>query len=117
MKIYQRVLELLGGHDCHSELPKGHNSVKKVGGVTNLVFYTLSDNVLYLYHVSPKYLKGFQSYIEDRISKAKSSKGHNFVKNVGGVTVLLLCTASYEALNLYQVSRKYFKGFRIIERT
>ena len=34
----------------------------------------------------------------------KFSKGHNFVKNVGGVTVLVLCTSSDNALYLYQVS-------------
>ena len=31
-------------------------------------------------------------------------KGQNFVKNVGGVTVLDLCTSSGDALYLYQVS-------------
>ena len=35
---------------------------------------------------------------------AKISKGHNFVKNVGGVAVLVLCTSSDDGLYLYQVS-------------
>ena len=33
-----------------------------VGGVTVLVFCSLSDHVLYLYQIKWKYLKGFQSY-------------------------------------------------------
>ena len=34
----------------------------------------------------------------------KNSKGHNSVKNVGGVSVLILCTLSDDGLYLYQVS-------------
>ena len=37
------------------------------------------------------------------ISIPKFLKGHNSIKNVVGVTVLLLCTSSNDALNLYQV--------------
>ena len=51
-----------------------------------------------------KHLNGFQSYLEDTMSIAKFSKGHNFLKRVCGVTVLVLCISSYNALNLYQVS-------------
>ena len=39
-----------------------------------------------------------------QFSIVKFSKGHNFVKNVGGVTVLVLCTSFDNALYLYQVS-------------
>ena len=35
---------------------------------------------------------------------AKISKGHNFVKNVGGVTVLYLCILSDGGLYLNKVS-------------
>ena len=35
---------------------------------------------------------------------AKISKGHNFLKNVGGVTVLFLCTSSDDGSYLYKVS-------------
>ena len=38
------------------------------------------------------------------ISIRKNSKGHNSVKNVGGVLVLVLCTLSDDGLYLYQVS-------------
>ena len=41
---------------------KGHNSVKDVGGVPELVLSTLSYNAIYLYQVLSKYLVGFQSY-------------------------------------------------------
>ena len=34
----------------------------------------------------------------------KISKGHNFVKNVGGFMVLFLCTSSDNGLYLYRVS-------------
>ena len=34
----------------------------------------------------------------------KISKGHNSVKNVGGVSVLVLCTLSDDGLYLHQVS-------------
>ena len=39
------------------------------------------------------------------------TKGHNSVKTVNGVMILNLCTSSDDALYLYQVSRKYLKGF------
>ena len=44
----------------------GHNSVKSVGGVKALVLCMPSD-VLYLYQVLPKYLKGFQSRVDARV--------------------------------------------------
>ena len=34
----------------------------------------------------------------------KNSKGHNSIKNVGGVTILFLCTLSNDGLYLYEVS-------------
>ena len=39
-----------------------------------------------------------------RFSFEKNQRGHNSVENVGGVTVLLLCTSSDDGLYLYQVS-------------
>ena len=36
--------------------------------------------------------------------KGKISKGHNSVKNVGGVMILILCTLSDNGLYLYKVS-------------
>ena len=40
---------------------KGHNSIITVDGVIVLNVYNLSDDALYLYQVSIKYLTGFQS--------------------------------------------------------
>ena len=60
------------------------------------------DNALYLYQVSRKYLKGFQSYGEDAVCILKFSKGHNSVNSVGGVMALALSTLSDGTLYLYQ---------------
>ena len=66
MKISQSISELqtqtVGLTLGWSKFTKGHNSVKTVGGVKILNLCTLSDDVLYLYPVSRKYLTGFQSY-------------------------------------------------------
>ena len=61
-----------------SQFTKGHNTVKTVDGVMVL---NLSDDALYLYPVSRKYLKGFQSYCMDMICIPKFTKGNIFVKN------------------------------------
>ena len=42
----------------------------------------------------------------------KFSKGHNSVKSVGGVMVLVLSTLSDSVLYLYQVLSKYLIGFQ-----
>ena len=39
-----------------SQFTKGHNALKTVDGVIVLNLYTLSDDALYLYQVSRKYL-------------------------------------------------------------
>ena len=43
------------------------------------------------------------SYRADTISILKITKGNNSAKNVGGVTVVDLCTSSGHALYFYQV--------------
>ena len=61
--------------------------------------------VVYIFYKVPcKYSARYQSYRADMIFIRKNLKGHNSVKNVGGVSVLLLCTSSDESLYLYQVS-------------
>ena len=40
-----------GKHDLHTEIYKGHNSVKTAGGIMLLALSTLSDDALYLYQV------------------------------------------------------------------
>ena len=46
----------------------------------------------------------FHKNILDGIFIGKISKGHTFVKHVGGVTVFSLCTSSDSGLYLYKVS-------------
>ena len=38
-----------------------------------------------------KFLKGFYSNVAHMIFTSKFSKGHNSVKSIGGVTVLIFC--------------------------
>ena len=47
---------------------------------------------------------GIQSYRADTISILKITKSNNSAKNVGGVTVVNLCTSSDHALYLCQIS-------------
>ena len=47
--------------------------------------------------------KRYQSYRVDTISILKITKGNNSAKNVGGVTVVNLCTSSGHALYFYHV--------------
>ena len=57
-----------------------------------------SDRAFYLYQVSRKYLTGFQSYLADAICILIFAKGHNSVKIVGGVMILVLSILSDHAL-------------------
>ena len=86
-----------------SQFTKGHNCVKTADGVMVLNLCTSSDDTLYLYQVSRKYPKGFQSDRADMICILKFTKGHNFLKSVGGGMVLALCTSSDDGLYLYKV--------------
>ena len=116
MKVSQRVSELetqtVGLMLGWSQFTKGHNSIKTVNGVMVLNFCNSSDDALYLYQVSRKYLKGFQNYREAAVCILKFSKGHNSVNSVGGVMVLILSTSSDGVLYLYQVLSKYLIGFQ-----
>ena len=89
------------------KITKGNNSAKNVGGVTVVNLCTLSGHALYFYQVLWNYLKRYQSYRADTISILKITKGNNSAKNVGGVTVLYLCTSSSHALYFYQVLWNY----------
>ena len=98
------VLKLYSRHNFHRKNSKGYNSVKYVGGVTILFLCTWSGDGLYLYKVSWKYSCQYLSYRADTIFIAKISKGHNSIKNVGGVPTLSLCTSSDGGLYFYKVS-------------
>ena len=41
----------------------------------------------------------------------KVSKGHNSVKNVGGVTILFPCKSSFDGFYLYKVTGKYSRRY------
>ena len=94
------------------KISKGNDSAKNVGGVTVVNLCTLSGPALYFYQVLRNYLKRYQSYRADTISILKITKGNNSAKNVGGVTVVDLCTLSGPALYFYQVLRNYLKRYQ-----
>ena len=94
------------------KITKGNNSAKNVGGVTVVNLCMLSGHALYFYQVLWNYLKQYQSYRADTISIPKISKGNNSAKNVGGVTVVDLCTSSGHALYFYQVLWNYLKRYQ-----
>ena len=94
------------------KITKGNNSAKNVGGVRVVDLCTLSGHALYFYQVLWNYLKQYQSYRADTISIPKISKGNNSAKNVGGMTVVNLCTLSDHALFLCQVSWNYLERYQ-----
>ena len=65
MKISWTASKVYSGHDFHRKNFKGPLFHKNIGGVIVLVLCTSSDNGLYLYQVSRKYLEPYQSYGED----------------------------------------------------
>ena len=94
------------------KITKGNNSAKNVGGVNVVHLCTSSGHALYLCQVSRNYLEGYQSYTAATISILKITKGNNSAKNVGGVTVVNLCTSSGHALYFYQVLWNYLKRYQ-----
>ena len=54
MKISQSISKLLTEMIFTLKFTKGYNSIKNIGGVTELDFSKLSDHVLYLYQISLK---------------------------------------------------------------
>ena len=66
MKISQKVSQLqtqmVGLTLGWSKFKMGHNSIKTVDGAMLLNLCTSTDDALYLYQLSRKYLTGFQSY-------------------------------------------------------
>ena len=64
---------------------------------------TSSGHALYFYQSLWNYLKRYQSFTADTITILKITKGNNSAKNVGGETVVNLCTSSGHDLYFYQV--------------
>ena len=94
------------------KITKGNNSAKNVGAVTVVNLCMSSGHALYLCQVSWNNLERYQSYWVDTISIRKITKGNNSAKNVGGVTVVYLCTLSGHALYFYQVLWNYLKRYQ-----
>ena len=94
------------------KITKGNKSAKNASGVTVVNLCTSSDHALYFYQILWNYLKRYQSYRVDMISILKITKGNNSAKNVGGVTVVNLCTSSGHALYFYQVLWHYHKRYQ-----
>ena len=94
------------------KISKRNNYEKNVGGVTVVNLCTSSGHALYYYQVLRNYLKRYQSYRADTISILKITKGNNSAKNVGGVTVVNLCTSSGHALYFYQVLWNYLELYQ-----
>ena len=70
------------------------------------LFFFYAHGLMMVY-ISTKFhenILGGIKVIQNHGFHQKFSKGHNSVRNVGGVTVLLLCTLSDDGLYLYQVS-------------
>ena len=98
------------------KISKGNNSAKNVGGVNVVHLCTSSGHALYLCQVSWNYLERYQSYGADTISSMKITKGNNSAKNVGGMTVVNLCTSSGHVLYFYRCGI-ISNGIKVIERT
>ena len=94
------------------KITKGNNSAKNASGAIVVNLCTSSDHALYFYQILWNYLKRYQSYRVDRISILKITKGNNSAKNVGGVTVVNLCTSSGHALYFYQVLWHYLEQYQ-----
>ena len=72
-----------------------------------LPFFFSAHRLIVVYistKVHEKYSRRYQSYRANTVFIRKFSKGHNSLKNVGGVTVLVLCTSSDDGLYFYNVS-------------
>ena len=78
---------------------------------------TSSGHALYFYQVLLNYLKRYQSYRADTISIRKITKGNNSAKNVGGVTVVNLCTLSGHPLYSTKFCEIISHGINVIEDT
>ena len=90
----------------------GNNYEKNVGKVIVVYLCTLSGHALYFYQVLWNYLERYRSYRADMISLLKITKGNNFTKNVGWVTIVNLCKLSSHALYLCQVLWNYLKRYQ-----
>ena len=94
------------------KLQRGIIPQKNVGEVNIVYLGTSSGHALYLCQLSWNYLERYQSYRAETISIRKITMGNNSAKNVGGVTVVNLCTSSGHALYFYQVLWNYLERYQ-----
>ena len=94
------------------KITKGNNSPRNVDGVTVFNLCTSSGHALYFYQVLWNYLERYQSYRADTISIMKITKGNKSAKNVGGVTIVNICTLFGHALYFYQVLWNYHEWYQ-----
>ena len=100
-RISQRVSELLGGHYFPTKIGEGaqyHQKYWRINGPYSLhITWWCFIFVPSIMKVSQKVLQ----LLSRHISQLKFSKGHDSVKIVGEVTILVLCTLPDGALYLY----------------
>ena len=67
-----------------------------------------------------KIFQQFSKLLSGHYFQTEIFKGHNFLKNVGRVMVLNLCTLSYDALYLVYICTKFHEnilvGIKVIEQ-
>ena len=88
-------------------ISKGHYSAKKSWQELRFLFSTHCLMLLYIctkFHENENILDGIKVIQQTKFSSEKKLKEHKFTKNVGGVTILVLCTLSVTSLFFYQVS-------------
>ena len=82
---------------------KGNNSAKNVGGVNFINLCMSSGHALYCAEFHEIILNGIKVIERTRFLYRKLQRGIIPEKNIGGVTVVYLCTSSGHALCFYQV--------------
>ena len=77
-----------------------------IGKIQKGIILFVSAHHLMMVYICTKFyeniLHGIKVIEQTKFSKEKNSKGHNSIKNVGGVTVLVLCTSSDGGLYFVQ---------------
>ena len=75
------------------KITKGNNSANNAGGAT-VVNLCTSSVMLYISTKFCEIISNGISFRVDTISILKITKGNNSAKNIGGVTIVNLCTSS-----------------------
>ena len=105
MKMPTTVLKLYSKQNFHEKLQRSIIIYKKVSRL-ELRFFISAHHLIMLY-ILPSFTR-----ISQRVSEllgghyfpTKIGEGHNTIKNIGGLTVLILCISPGGALYWYQAS-------------